>query len=118
MSESPVSVRNRTIPATSPPGRVNTLESAVRGRHLRKMKPSLKTGDIVFETRGPEGPERHPMAVSSAGAAQSLAVVALNVAKQSQAANAQVVQSAVETARVIAETNQSASGSGSVDISV
>jgi hypothetical protein len=44
--------------------------------------------------------------------------VALNVAKQSQAANAQVVQSAVETARVIAETNQSASGSGSVDISV
>jgi hypothetical protein len=56
------------------------------------------------------------MAVSSAGAAQSLAVVALNVTKQSQAVKAQVVQSAVETARVIAETNQSASGGSSVDI--
>ncbi len=58
------------------------------------------------------------MAVSSTGAAQSLAVVALNVTKQSQAVNAQVVQSAVETARVIAETNQSASSSNKVDISV
>jgi hypothetical protein len=58
------------------------------------------------------------MAVSSTGAAQSLAVVALNVTKQSQAVNAQVVQSAVETARVIAETNQSASGSSKVDITV
>jgi hypothetical protein len=77
-----------------------------------------ENGDIVFKTMGPEGPERQPMAVSSAGAAQSLAVVALNVTKQSQAVNAQVVQSAVETALVIAETNQSASTSGSVDITV
>ena len=56
------------------------------------------------------------MAVSSVGAAQSLAVVGFNITKQSQAANAQVVQSAVETAKVIAETNQSAAGGASVDI--
>lgn len=56
------------------------------------------------------------MAISAAASNSSLAVVALNAAKQSQLVKAQVVQSAVETARVIAETNQSASVGGSVDI--
>ena len=58
------------------------------------------------------------MAVSAAASNTSLAVVALNIAKQSQLAKAQVVQSAVETARIIAETNQSATTGKSVDISV
>jgi hypothetical protein len=58
------------------------------------------------------------MAVSAAASNTSLAVVALNIAKQSQLATAQVERSAVETARIIAETNQSATAGKSVDISV
>ena len=58
------------------------------------------------------------MAISSATAAQSLAVVALNTAKQSQVVNAQVVQSAVETAKTIATANQSAASGSQVDILV
>ncbi|MDA0341954.1 MAG: hypothetical protein O3B74_10200 [Proteobacteria bacterium] len=58
------------------------------------------------------------MAVSSASGAQSLAVVAFNISKQSQLVNAQVVQNAVETARVIADSSQSASSGAAVDITV
>ena len=39
-----------------------------------------------------------PMGISSASGAQSLAVVACNIGKQSRLVNAQVVQNAVETA--------------------
>lgn len=49
-----------------------------------------------------------------------LALTGLNIAKQSQAVNAQVIQSAVETAKQIASTPPAGSGvsSGAVDISV
>ena len=58
------------------------------------------------------------MAVSSASGAQSVVVVACNIAKRSQLVNAQVVQNAMETARGIADSSQSASSGASVDIAV
>ena len=94
------------------------VETLPAKAHSRAREPFSKIGNIVEQSMGPEGPERHPMAVSSTSAPQSLAIVALNVTKQSQAVNAQVVQSAVETARDIAHANQSASGGAAVDIKV
>jgi hypothetical protein len=49
------------------------------------------------------------MAVSSASGAQSQANVAFNITKKSQLVNAQAMQNALETARVIADSGQSAS---------